>query len=378
MHDGSRLKVLLVGNYEFDGSTSMKIWADALFRELVQRGIDVQLISPRPVFGNFRRSTGGLGKWFGYIDRFVIFPRVLRAAATKADVVHLCDHGSAVYAPMVKNKPVVVTCNDMHAVLGALGEVPDCPASFFGRLLQKWICYGLKRATRVACISRATYDDARRILKKHDNLCVIMDALNYPFAPLASDEVDRRLMDIREIHGSFILHVGSSLTRKNREGVLRVFAKAAEGTDLQVVFAGEALNESLIQLANDLNVYERVIQVVKPPVEIIEALYNRAVALLFPSRFEGFGWPPIEAQACGCPVVGSDIAPLVEVLAHSAVLRPLEDESGMAQEIRRLATDRKYREQLGQQGLENVLSRFQTSRMMSEYVSLYREVACQS
>jgi glycosyltransferase involved in cell wall biosynthesis len=344
MQDRRPLKVLLVGNYEFDGSTSMKIWADALFRELVHRGIDVELISPRPVFGRLRRSTDG----------------------------------SAVYGPIVKNKPVVVTCNDMHAVLGALGEVPDCPASFFGRLLQKWICHGLKTATRVACISRSTYNDASRILKEHENLCVIMDALNYPFAPLAIDEINRRLADLGEIKGPFILHVGSSLTRKNREGVLRVFAKVAEGIDLQVVFAGEALNEGLIRLARDLNVYDRVVQVVKPNVEVIEALYNGALALLFPSRFEGFGWPPIEAQACGCPVVGSEIPPLVEVLGHSAALRPLKDEAGMADEIRRLATDQNYREQMRQQGLENVRSRFETSRMMSEYVSLYREVTCQS
>ncbi len=262
------MKVLLVGNYEFDGSTSMKIWANALLRELRQRGIDVQLISPRPVFGRLRRSAHGLGKWLGYIDRFVIFPRDLRVAAAKANVVHLCDHGSAVYAAVVKSKPVVVTCNDMVAVRGAMGEVPDCPASFFGKLLQSWICRGLKRATRVACISQATYNDARRILKSDQNLCVILDALNHPFEPLPADEVDRRLSDLPEIKAPFILHVGSSLTRKNREGVLRIFAKAAEGTDMQLVFAGEALNEGLIRLAKDLQIFDRIVQVVKPDVKV--------------------------------------------------------------------------------------------------------------
>lgn len=372
------MKVLLVGNYEFDGSTSMHIWANALLREIRQRGIDVTLISPRPVFGRLRQSADGLGKWLGYLDRFLIFPLALRAAAAKANVVHLCDHGSAVYALMVKNKPIVVTCNDMVAVRGALGEVPDCPASFFGRLLQNWICRGLKRATRVACISQATYDDARRILKSDQNLCVILDALNHPFEPLAADEVNRRLAGLPEIQGPFILHVGSSLRRKNREGVLRIFAKAAEGTDMQLVFAGEALNESLIRLAKDLQIFGRIVQVVKPDVKIIEALYNRAVALLFPSRYEGFGWPPIEAQACGCPVVGSDIPPLVEVLRQTAELRPVQDEAGMTEAIRRIAVDREFREQLRQRGFENIRSRFQASRMMDEYVSLYRELACQS
>src|SRR5580658_4753980 len=187
------MKVLLVGNYEFDGSTSMKIWANTLLRELRQLEIDVKLVSPKPVFGRIKPSARGLGKWLGYIDRYMIFPRELQAAAAEADIVHLCDHGSAVYAPMLEGKPVVVTCNDMIAVRGALGELPEIRASIPGKLFQFWICRGLRRATRVACISQSTYDDARRILKTDKNLCVILDGLNYPFQPVPADEIERRL-----------------------------------------------------------------------------------------------------------------------------------------------------------------------------------------
>lgn len=372
------MKVLLVGNYVFDGSTSMQIWANALLRELQHLGIEVELISPKPVFGRIKGSTTGLGKWFGYLDRFLVFPRDLRSRAARADVVHLCDHGSAMYASMVNGKPVVVTCNDMLAVRGALGEVPDCPASFFGRRLQAWICRGLRDATRVACISQATCDDARRILKSDRNLCVILDALNYPYQPLAADEIDRRLAGLPETRDPFILHVGSGMARKNREGVLRILANVTSTTNLRVVFAGTPMTPEQTKLAVDLGISDRVVQVVKPDAEVIEALYNRAVALLFPSRYEGFGWPPIEAQACGCPVVGSDIPPLLEVLGESAILRQVADEAGMEEAICKIATDRDFREELRRRGFENVRSRFQTSRMMNEYVSLYRELACQS
>jgi len=371
------MKVLLVGNYEFDGSTSMKIWANALLRELLQLGIDVKLISPKPVFGRIKPSANGLGKWFGYIDRFLLFPRDLRAAAAQVDVVHLCDHGSAMYASVVKDKPVIVTCNDMLAVRGALGEVPEMRASLFGRLLQLWICKGLQRATRVVCISQATLNDARRILRTERNLRVILDGLNYPFQPISSSEVDRRLEGFPQIDRPFILHVGSSHPRKNRDGVVRVLARAAKETDLQLVFAGEVLSQDLVRMAHELEVYDRVVQVVKPDVEIIEALYNCAVALLFPSRYEGFGWPLIEAQACGCPVIASDIPPLVEVLDESAIIHPLHDEAAMAESVVKLATNQEYCDRIRQRGFENVRSRFQTSRMMGEYVSLYRELAFQ-
>ncbi|MFP5207654.1 MAG: glycosyltransferase family 4 protein [Acidobacteriota bacterium] len=369
------MKVLLVGNYEFDGSTSMKIWANALLRELRKLEIDVMLITPKPLFGRIKQSKDGLGKWFGYIDRFLLFPRQLRAAAAKADVIHLCDHGSAMYASVVKAKPVLVTCNDMLAVRGALGEVPDCPASLFGRQLQLWICKGLEQATRVACISQATFDDARRILRRNEHLGIILDALNYPFQQISAAEVSSRLAALPEVRSPFILHVGSNHARKNRACVLRVFAKVVDETNMQMVFAGEALNRELIEIAKNLRIYDKVVQVANPDVEIIEALYNGAVALLFPSRYEGFGWPPIEAQACGCPVVASAIPPLVEVLGESAGITPLDDEEGMAEWIRRFATNKECREQMQRRGIENVRSRFQTSRMMDEYVLLYRELA---
>ncbi len=368
------MKILLVGNYPYDGSTSMQIWARALERDLLQLGVDVRLISPRPVFGRFKPSPTGVGKWLGYIDRYLLFPLVLRAAATRVDVVHMCDHGSAMYCSTVNSTPVVVTCNDMLAVRGALGELPEMASSPLGRYLQLWICKGLRRATRVACISQATFDDAAEILARRDHLRVVLNSLNHPFQPLPANEIDRRLAGLTAIENPFLLHVGSNHPRKNRDGILRTFVEVAARSDLQLVFAGEALNETLLQLARQLKVEDRIVQVVKPNVSILEALYNRARVLIFPSRYEGFGWPPIEAQACGCPVVASDIPPVAEVLRSSAALHRLDDESGMAASILRLHTDQDYRDQMSQLGLENVRSRFQTSRMMDEYLSIYREL----
>lgn len=372
------MKVLLVGNYEFDGSTSMKIWADTLRRELLQLGIDANLVAPKPILGRMKPSSSGFGKWLGYCDRFFFFPQALRAAASHADVVHICDHGNAMYSLRLKGIPVVVTCHDMHAVLGAHGEVPDCPASPLGRLLQSWICRGLRRAACVACVSNATLADAQRLLRKQTNLRVVLNALNYPFRQLSHTETERRLEGISGLDRPFVLHVGSNLTRKNREGVMKVFALASEGIDLRLLFVGQALTPELLRLADELQIRNQIISIVRPDVEVIEALYNRAVALIFPSRYEGFGWPPIEAQACGCPVVASNIPPLLEAVGQSALLHSLGDERGMAASIRRLATDPDYCQEMRRRGLENVRSRFQTLRMMEEYVSLYQELACRS
>ncbi len=368
------MKVLLVGNYKYDGATSMHIWADVLERELRRVGIGVESIAPRPALGKLHPSAHGVGKWLGYIDRFVLFPRQLRAAAARADIVHLCDHGGAMYAPMIAAGPVVVTCHDMIAVRTARGELPEMRASLFGKVLQRWICHGLRRAVRVVCVSRATFDDARRLLKTEKNLCVIPNSLNYPFEPLAAEEVERRLAPLDRLKTAFVLHLGSNLAYKNREGVLRVFAQAVRGMELQLAFAGEPLDGKLLRLAHSLAIEDRIVQIPRPDAATIEALYNRALCLLFPSRYEGFGWPTIEAQACGCPVVASNIAPFAESLGPSAALFPQEDEAGMAAAIRRIAAEEQFREQLRQRGLDNVRERFQTARMIGEYRALYREL----
>lgn len=365
-----------MGNYEFDGSTSMKIWANTLLRELLQLGIDAKLIAPKPIFGRLKPSSSGFGKWLGYCDRFLIFPRALKAAASQADVVHICDHGGAMYALRLRGKPVLVTCHDMLAVRGALGELPEMKASIFGRFLQRWIRHGVRAADLVACVSHFTFHDVRRILNQDKNLRVVLNALNYPFQQISPSEADNRLAHISGIDRPFVLHVGSSQKRKNREGVLRVFAQVARELDVKLVLAGEPISTAQVQLARDLKIDGRIVQLCKPHVRIVEALYNRAVALLFPSRYEGFGWPSIEAQACGCPVVASDIPPLVEAVGHSAMLHSLDDEPGMAASIRRLATDSAQREEIRRRGLENVRSGFQTARMMEQYVSLYRELTC--
>jgi glycosyltransferase involved in cell wall biosynthesis len=369
------MKVLLVGNYRFDGSTSMRIWANALERELAAMGIDAELIAPQPFFGKLKSSATGFGKWLGYIDRYLVFPFTLRVAAAKADVVHICDHGNAMYCSMLTGTPTVVTCHDMLAVRGAKHELPEIRASWFGKYLQQWICSGLRRATRIACVSAASFDDARRILGRSDHLSVILNGLNYPFQPLSAEDVERRLGGISGLKKPYLMHIGSNQGRKNRAGILRVFAQVTQKADLQLVFAGRALSAGLVQLAKEMGIEDRIVQVESPEVGVVEALYNRAVALVFPSLYEGFGWPVIEAQACGCPVVATNIPSLLEILDGSAPLHDPEDEAGMAGSLLKIATDESYREHLRRCGFENVRTRFQTSRMMDEYVALYKEVA---
>jgi glycosyltransferase involved in cell wall biosynthesis len=154
---------------------------------------------------------------------------------------------------------------------------------------------------------------------------------------------------------------------------LRIFARCKDQWNGSLIFAGESLSDELRALARQLGVLERVVEVANATSESLEALYNCATALLFPSTFEGFGWPIAEAQACGCPVICTDREPMTEVAGDAAMTRNIEDEVGFAADLLRL-THPAEREHWRAKGLENA-KRFSSAQMIGRYCELYRSLA---
>ena len=380
------LRVLLVGNYAPDRQESMKRFESLMKNGLAEAGHEVTAIRPPALLGRFVSGYGGAGKWLGYVDKYLLFPALLRAAARQAEIVHICDHSNAMYSRWIGRAPCIVTCHDLLAVRGALGEETDTRPSWTGRYLQRWIVRGMKRATRLVSVSSATAADVQRVLGrgKPDGR-VVLNALNHPYRPLSREEALPRLAAVTQGHRGwragaeldlstpFVLHVGQNHRRKNRPCVIRAFARAARQTDLQLVLAGPPLTPELRTLVRAEGVADQVKVIVKPSNEVLEALYNLALALLFPSRFEGFGWPLIEAQACGCPVICSRCAPFPEIVAESAICRDADDEPGFAEAIVRLARDEAERDSWIQRGLRNA-ERFRPARMIARYLDAYREL----
>lgn len=368
--------VLLIGNYPPDRQQSMSRFAMMMLDGLTAAGVPVELMEPQPFFGRFRYAGRFVTKWLAYIDKFVLFPwRLRRRLRSAPAVVHICDHSNAMYARRIHKVPVAISCHDLLAVRGALGEQTDCPASLTGKLLQRWIVAGLRAATVVACVSKATLEDARRLVVRGDGkpkLELIPLALSYPYRKLSADEAQVRLarFSLLKADTPFVLHVGSNLRRKNREGVLRIFARCQAQWNGLLVFAGEPLSDRLRSLGRELGVLDRIVEVPDATSELLETLYNCATAFLFPSRFEGFGWPIIEAQACGCPVICGDRAPLPEVAGDAGLIHPVENEESFAAEIIRLA-DPEERARWSSKSLRNA-ERFSTERMIAEYISAYQ------
>jgi hypothetical protein len=137
------MKVLLISNYLPDRQQSMLRYAEMLHCELKARGHDARIVHPPAVLGGTAFLPGLLKKWIGYVDKYVFAPAYLRKQVHDADLIHICDHSNAMYLRLVGNKPALITCHDLLAVLAARGVYPNVRTGFTGRILQRWIAAGL-------------------------------------------------------------------------------------------------------------------------------------------------------------------------------------------------------------------------------------------
>ena len=365
------MKVLVLANYENSRQQSMQRFAGLIREGLEAAGHEVRLVRPPVVLGRLRRCETGLAKWIGYIDRYILFPPLLRWQKRWADVVHIV--ADAVYIPHLHGKPYVLTCHDMLAIRAASGEIAAFPTGWTGRIYQRWILRNLRKAQVVACVSQQTGEELQRLAGlAGDRVAVVPNALNYPYSPMKNDEAMARLKALR-LDGTmpFLLHVGGNQWYKNRPGVLRIFAELVKRPGFEphrLVMAGKPWPAELRQLAQELGLQSRALELVEVANEDLRALYSTAEALLFPSLQEGFGWPIVEAQSCGCPVITTNRAPMTEVGGDGAIYIDPEEAPSAADSI---VTALAERERWRVAGFQNAV-RFSRAAMVAGYVQCYR------
>jgi len=373
------MKILLVGNVIEDQQRSMLAFGHVLWHELQARGHEARLVHPPLMFARLARS-GGLFKWLGYIDKFLLYPWRLRRQAAWAEVVHVCDHSNAMYVPHVRTRPNLVTCHDVIAIQAAAGMIEGWQVSASGRVFQRLIRRGLGRAQRIACVSQRTREDLIALdIAPPERTTIVYNGLNADFRPAEPQAAAAALgaLGLRP-DAPYLLHVGLDLPRKNRFAVLRAFAALAASPDaralwpqLTLVFVGPPLSASMRAFAEAQGLAGRVHVLQDLSAEALRSVYSMALALLFPSTSEGFGWPIIEAQACGCPVLTSDIAPMNQIGGKAAMYVDPNDPEAMAAAL--LAQAPRLRE-MREEGLRNA-AQFSKAGMIDAYEQLYRELA---
>ena len=347
-------------------------FGDLLRRELEGRGHVVTLLQPQERLGGITLFGSGMRKWFGYVDKFLLFPRYLRRVKKEFDVVHICDHSNAMYVKHLQDRPHVVTCHDVLAIKSAAGEVPENPTGFTGRIFQKLILSGIKRAQHLVCDSEATRDDLARISGRDaSTIEVIYISLNYPYTPMPAEDARRHLESLGlQTSQPYFVHIGGTVWYKNKLGLLKIYAllrQYPEFQDHRLLLLGKPLSPSLLDFVREAGLEPFVDKKSNVSNEDLRAAYSLSEGLIFPSLQEGFGWPVLEAQASGCCVFTTNRKPMTEVGGDAAVYFDPSDLPGAARIIKDALQDR---DAIRERGLANA-RRFSTERMIEQYAAEY-------
>ena len=270
------------------------------------------------------------------------------------------------------------------AINSMLGNIQEKETLYLGRLLQRVILYGLKSTYRIVCVSDNTRRELKALVgdKKH-KITRAFNPLNNKFAPVRKESSKKIISNIEKCIGEklntgFILHVGGNQWYKNREGVCRIFAeidriRSEKGYEkISLILAGKQPTDELLRFVEGKKQL-RIFFVTNPTDKEIITLYSEASVLLYPSLHEGFGWPIIEAMACGCPVVTTKKQPMTEAGGEAAsYINPLNisEAALITNDILELSEIERIKKI--NYGYENI-KRFNKNEMVNMYKQAYQD-----
>jgi glycosyltransferase involved in cell wall biosynthesis len=268
-------------------------------------------------------------------------------AADRPDLLFVPSH----VVPLI-HPPSVVTIHDLG--YHAFPEAHTARRRLELQLTTRW---SLRAARRVIAISQATRDD----LVRHYNadparIAVVHHGLAAGFRPVEDGAQVAAAAARHGLRGPYFLYVGTLQPRKNLARLIEAYAAATAGMAEPrplLAIAGRRgwLSAAIERRAAELGVAERVRFLGYLPEADLPALLSGALAFLFPSLYEGFGMPVLEAMACGAPVLTSSSSSLPEVAGDAALLVDPRDTGAIAAAIGRLATDAGLRAALRERGL---------------------------
>jgi glycosyltransferase involved in cell wall biosynthesis len=269
-------------------------------------------------------------KWAGYVDQYLLFPLYVRQAvkSVSPDTLFVfCDQALGPWVPLVKSRPHVVHAHDLLALRSALGDTRENPTSFTGRIYQRYIRRGFRRARHFISVSSKTRDDLHSFGRVNAiSSDVVYNGLNYPYQPIPKQDAQETLRTAGFPHSpnGALLHVGGGQWYKNQAGLIAIYARyvAQESDPLPLWCVSPQPNAAVRSALRKVGPNGRVLFFQNLQGHTLQAAYSFASAFLFPSLEEGFGWPLIEAQACGCPVITTDAPPMSEVAGEAAIYIP--------------------------------------------------------
>jgi glycosyltransferase involved in cell wall biosynthesis len=368
--DARRIRDFGIGTYIRSLVKALGAIDDVNQYTLVSGPADVRTLSGLPE--NFRSAVYARSD-LSSLDHLT-FPIFLRGLSP--DLVHVPLNR----VPVLMIRPYVVTVHDMANLL-----FEEERSKFWMQLRRYRFRRGLSRANRVIAVSEATKRDVENLMGvPPQRIRRVYNAPDPAFFNRANDpggQQQQLIMERYQISYPFLLYAGNIRRHKNIPRLVEAFAVVREQLashelykDLRLIIIGDTISEN--PAVRQAVIKSRVETTVRflgfVPFETLRCFYESAAGFVFPSRYEGFGLPPLEAMACGTPVVTSNVSSLPEVVGDAAVLVNPENVFDIARGIRDVLLDEELRARLIRRGREQA-ARFSWSWTARQVLEIYQE-----
>lgn len=323
---------------------------------------------------NFRiRSVPLTDRWLHILWQRLRLPVPVQVATGPLDLFHSPDF----VLPPTGRTPTILTVHDLSFLC-----VPECFVPAFRRYLEGAVRRAVRRAWRILADSESTRRDLIELLGvEPERVTVLYPGVEPRFRPARDAGVLERVRSRYSLPGRFILGLGTLQPRKNFVGLIDAFVRLlAAGdpglADLHLVIVGGPgwMYDQIAARVIATGLEGRVHLPGFVDDADLPAVYSLASAFAFPSWYEGFGLPLLEAMACGTPVVAADNSSLPEVVGNAGLLVSTGDTDALAGALARLLTDEALRARLVAAGREQA-QRFTWERVARQLWETYRSVA---
>lgn len=281
---------------------------------------------------------------------FSLFQQRWEAVLTAADL-------DAFFTPyiLVPYKIPCVSVGTIHDLIP--WRIPSVMKRKSGRIFYRnWIMRAVRNYQNILVDSDFTRDDVLDFLKVPEaTVKTVPAAASEVFKPIGEEGALDHIAAKYGIKKPFFLNVGTARLHKNLESLIFAFKSLViDGVKAKLVFAGPEgnLRSKHKRLVNDLGLSDVVLFTGKVAQDDLPAIYNSAMACIFPSIIEGFGLPALESMACGTPVICGDGSSLAEVVGEAGLLIGPRDIAGLAAAMAKVAADSSLREEMSKKGLE--------------------------
>lgn len=238
----------------------------------------------------------------------------------------------------------------------------------------------IERSDKIITISENTKKDLIEIFNlPAKKIEVIYCGVSPNFAPIEDKKIIRDILTRYNISQPYVLCVATSLGKnKNLETLIRSFKvlKDKHRVNHRLVIVGRKSEEYeiLLRLASELGIDDRVVFTGEVLEDELICIYNGADVFVFPSLYEGFGLPPLEAMACGLPVVVANTSSLPEVVKDAGILVEPCDVEQIAESIYKIISDSEFKNNLIKKSLERAKA-FSWEKCAKETIQVYNEIS---